>query len=270
MRMCTRTVALLITALASMTLAGAAQAADLPRKAPPYVAAPALYNWNGFYIGAHVGAGWGTVETEIPIGVGVFPLSSHTVNGFLGGGQAGYNWQPNQWLVLGVEGQISWSGLEGSTPCAVVFKCTSEVNWLATLAGRIGFTYDRTMLYVKAGAAWADSDYLVDFSLVPGLFSARASDTRTGLMLGAGIEYGFLPNWSAKLEYNYMDFDQDTLGFIVNPPNTENCIRTLAANGPCETRRGRSVDIDVTQRIHLIKFGVNYRFNWDAPVIARY
>jgi len=227
--------------------------------------------WTGFYIGAHVGAAWGTVESEIPLsqfhsdhkelsvisehnsGLGVFPVSSHTINGFLGGVQAGYNWQVNNWLVLGVEGQFSWSDLEGSTPCIVILKCTTEVKWLGSLAGRVGFTYDRTMLYVKAGVAWADSDYLADFSIIPGVFTATASDTRTGFMIGAGIEYGFLSNWSAKLEYNYMDFDTDSLGFVIN----------------CDCHRHSDVlNVDITQRIHLIKFGINYRFGWAAPAVA--
>jgi outer membrane immunogenic protein len=263
-----------VTALAGVMLAGAAQAADLPRKAPPpVVAPPPVFSWSGFYIGGHVGAGWGTIESEIPLDppFGVFPVSSHTVNGFLGGGQAGFNWQVNPWLVFGVEGQFSWSNLEGSSPCFVfnVFKCTTEVNWLATLAGRVGYSFGHTMLYVKGGVAWADSDYLLDLSIIPGVFTASASETRTGVMLGAGIEHAFLPNWSVKLEYNYLDFDQDTHPFNVNLNVA--CVQGATSVSSVSQCGGHgTVNADVTQRIHLVKFGLNYRFWGGAPVSARY
>jgi outer membrane immunogenic protein len=253
---------------ASVTLGGAAQAADLPRKAPPPVAPPP-FSWTGFYIGAHVGAGWGTVESEVPlsqfermrdlvsefddggISLGVFPVSSHTINGILGGGQVGFNYQIAPWLVFGVEGQFSASDISGSTPCILVFKCTTDVNWLATVAGRIGSTHDRLMLYVKGGAAWADSDYFFDFAPIGPVNILNASDTRFGYMLGAGVEYAFYGNWSAKLEYNFLDFGTDTIGF----GNEHFCC----------------IDVDITQKIHLVKFGINYRL-WGgaAPVAARY
>jgi outer membrane immunogenic protein len=252
-----------ITAATALVFGGAAQAADMPLKAPR-VAAPAPFSWTGFYVGAHVGGAWGTVESELPIYDDfVFPISSHTINGFVAGGQAGVNWQVNSWLVLGVEGQFSWTDMKGSTPCVLILKCTTEVNWISTVAGRIGYTFDRTMLYVKGGVAWADSDYSASL----GPFAISASDTRTGVMVGAGIEYAFLPNWSAKLEYNYIDFDTDTLGFPLNGGGCGSDLKSVSSRfcGPS------SLDVDVTQKIHLIKFGVNYRFNWGAPaVVARY
>jgi outer membrane immunogenic protein len=237
---------LLGSMFAGLMATGAAQAADMPLKAPQR-AAP-VFSWTGFYIGAHFGGTWGTVESELPLGQFsdrldglVIPISSHTINGFLGGGQVGYNYQINSWLVFGVEGQFSWTDASGSTPCLLLFKCTTDVNWMASLAGRVGYTFDRTMLYAKVGVAWADSDYTADF-LGAGVIAFDASKTRTGLMVGAGIEYAFLPNWSAKLEYNYMDFDTDTIGFGLRGTNL--CC----------------IDVDVTQKMHLVKFGVNYRF----------
>jgi outer membrane immunogenic protein len=122
------------------------------------------------------------------------------------------------------------------------------------------------MLFAKVGVAWADSDYTATF----GPFSASASDTRTGLMIGAGVEHAFLANWSAKLEYNYMDFDTESLGF------------TSGGSGGCEAvakaaysydgcRGSSSINADITQRIHLIKFGINYRFGGGTPLVtARY
>src|SRR5262245_44114903 len=106
-----RNMFLLSVTLLATVFGGAAQAADLPRKAPPPLAA-APFSWTGFYIGAHVGAGWGTVESEVPLSqfdrmrekaseyeseipLGVFPVSSHNLNGVLGGGQVGFNYQVN-------------------------------------------------------------------------------------------------------------------------------------------------------------------------------
>jgi outer membrane immunogenic protein len=230
------------TMFAGLMVAGAAQAADMPLKAPR--AAPEVFNWSGFYIGAHFGAAWGTIESEVPLGQFssrfdglALPISSHGINGFLGGGQVGYNYQVAPWLVFGVEGQFSAADISGSTPCLILLKCTTDVNWVASLAGRVGFTSDRTMLYAKAGVAWADSDYSASF-LGSG-DALTASKTRTGFMIGAGIEHAIWNNWSAKLEYNFMDFGTKSIGFGID--------------GDC------CLAVDVNQQIHLIKFGLNYR-----------
>jgi hypothetical protein len=164
-----------------------------------------------------------------------------TVNGFLGGAQVGFNWQLNSWLVLGAEGQFSWADVDGSTPCLVVVKCTSQVNWIATAAGRIGYTFDRTMLFAKVGVAWADTDYSATF----GPFSATASDTRTGLMIGAGVEHAFCQNWSAKIEYNYMDFDTESLGTAADPADV---VSGAGRYAPC--LGSSTINADITQRIH--------------------
>ena len=254
-------------ALIGLLSAGAAQAADMPVKAAP-VAAPPPFSWTGFYIGAHVGGAWGTVESEIPFDSAVLPISSHTINGFVAGGQVGYNWQVNPWLVFGLEGQFSWSDAKGSAPCIVLFKCTTEVNSIFTFGARVGYAIDRTMIYIKGGVAWADSDYTADL-LGAGILTATASSTRTGAMVGAGIEHAFAPNWSAKIEYNYMDFDTDNLGFGVNL-NLPRCSEmSTAARVVCGGAANLgTVNADVSQKIHLVKFGLNYRFNWGAPAVA--
>jgi outer membrane immunogenic protein len=251
-------------ALIGLLSAGAAQAADMPLKAAP-VASPPPFSWSGFYIGAHVGAGWGTVESEIPLDPGAFPVSSHTINGFLGGGQAGWNWQVNPWLVLGFEGQFSGADIKGDTPCVIVFNCHTKVNWVASAAGRLGFAYNQTLFYVKGGGAWADSHYSADF-LSLGVATFTANTTRSGWMVGAGIEQAFWTNWSAKLEYNFMDFGTDNIGFAFNNSCIDR-VKRVVTDGSC------TLPVDVTQKIHLIKFGLNYRFNWGAPaapVAARY
>jgi outer membrane immunogenic protein len=251
--------ALFATAALMFSLPQSASSADLRpvAKAPPY-GAPAPYNWTGFYVGGHFGAGWGTVESETTsvsvAGVGAIPLalpvSSHNVNGFLGGGQVGYNWQASPWLVLGIEGSFSGSGIEGKAPCVIgLFSCKTEINWMADITGRLGVTVgDRALVYVKGGVAWADTDYSASFNVVPGVtVNASANDTRVGGLLGVGVEYGFLPNWSAKLEYNYIDFGTENLNFPVS-------ITGVGA--------GISANVDVTQQIHTVKGGINYRFGY--------
>src|SRR5262245_6855022 len=151
--------------LATTVLGGAAQAADLPRKALP-PPAPPLFTWTGFYIGAHVGAGWGTKEwhdfadvdrSEIDLFPG--PQGSYNVNGFLGGGQIGFNWQSG-WWVFGIEADASGANLRGSGFCFFDFDggdlhtCNTKVTALGTITGRLGFTViDRAMIYVKGGGA---------------------------------------------------------------------------------------------------------------------
>jgi outer membrane immunogenic protein len=240
------------TMLAGLLIAGAAQAADMPIKAQPR--APEYFSWTGFYIGGHVGGTWGTIESALVDHSASLPISSHTINGFVAGGQAGYNFQVNPWLVFGIEGQISWTDASGRTPCAPlsILGCSTDVNWVATLAGRVGFTRGHTMLYVKGGVAWADTDYHVDFL---GTNFLNASNTRTGAMVGAGVEHAFAPNWSAKIEYNFMDFDTDNLGFGFSGKCGSNMDSTVAVQ-VCRT----GINADVTQKMHLIKFGLNYRF----------
>ena len=246
----------------ALSAGSSALAADIPvRPAPPLL----VFSWTGFYIGVHVGAGFGTKEQEqivfLPAGVlqdaasGVTfdSFSSHTVNGFLGGGQIGFNYQAG-WTVWGVEIQASAANLRGKGDCGLLsqFNCSAEVTGLATFAGRFGITSDRLLFYVKGGGAWAHDKY--DLSLVRivadgGIGSSSVSDNRWGWMIGTGIEYAVAPGWSAKVEYNYMDFGTKTYQFnsIVTAPN-------LPA--------GAFEHFDITQRIHVIKLGINYRFGW--------
>ncbi len=239
-----------------------ALAADLgPSRLPvkaPVMAAPLVYNWTGFYIGGHIGGGWGNkdwVDCTPPAGCDPFVTASTDPSGFLGGIQAGFNYQIGQW-VFGVEGQVSWANLEGDAAVNPLWwryvagdVAHTDVNMLATLAGRVGIAFDRTLLYVKGGVAWADEDHWMSNAGVA--FTNKSGDTRTGWMVGVGVEYAFWQNWSAKIEYNFMDFGTDT--------HTQ----TFIAGGAC-------CDFDVDQQIHVVKFGINYRFGGPAPVVARY
>jgi outer membrane immunogenic protein len=224
-----------------------ASAADLPVRAP-MVAAPVPFSWTGFYVGGHLGGGWGTKEwsNEVdPAGSSPGFLGGATVNGALGGLQAGYNYQINSVVVLGIEGDFSWADVHNTFDCFGGSEtCSSRAAWFASLTGRIGGTVDTTLFYLKGGVAWVHdkhSDSCPDCSATGDLNVWDASETRTGWTLGAGVEYAFTRNWSAKAEYDYMDFGTKTVGFT-SPSGPEN--------------------VDIQQRVHALKMGVNYKFDW--------
>ena len=239
---------------------GVAHAADMPLqyKAPPPVAAP--WSWAGFYVGANVGAGWGTSEATANLGplltglVGTpvsasLPVTSQTLNGFLGGFQGGYNWQFGS-FVAGIEGDFEWSGLEGTAPCVVVLSCNVKHEWFGDITGRLGVVaFDKALIYIKGGAVWTDRKVNIGNSLSAAggtiAATANANTNLTGGLLGVGAEYGFLPNWSAKLEYNFMDFGKTTTtySFTTTP--------AVALAG---------VPITSNDFVHVIKAGVNYRW----------
>jgi outer membrane immunogenic protein len=249
--------------VASGLLSSAASAADLAVKARPLPPAP-VFSWTGFYIGGNIGAGFGTKEFEqtIPLGI-IAPVlpsltaeGSHTVNGFLGGGQVGFNYQigPTVW---GIEFEGDGANVRGTSNCGLValFNCRTKVDGIMTLAGRFGLTYDHTLLYVKGGGAWVHDKYdvnLLGLSVaVPGVLSvqpASLSDWRSGWMLGTGVEQAIAGGWSAKIEYNYMEFD------------TKNYVFPVVTSAAVPAINGLLNNFAVTQRMHTIKFGINYRF----------
>jgi outer membrane immunogenic protein len=167
--------------------------------------------------------------------------------GFLGGGQVGYNFQVGSW-VFGIEGDGSVSTANGAKSCPNGFfaTCHANIEWTATLAGRLGYSWDRTLFYAKGGAAFTEATF-DGSSNVTGLTFATVTDNRVGWMAGAGFEYALTSNWSAKAEYNYMDFGTRNLTF---------------SNGEFA---------DIRLEVHAVKVGVNYRFGWTpASVIASY
>jgi outer membrane immunogenic protein len=234
-------------------------AADLAVKAP-YAAPAAVWSWTGFYIGAHAGAGWGTTETTLtsvtgaPIPAGI-ALTQNSKSGFLGGGQIGYNWESG-WAVFGVQGDIAGLDVKGTTPClALGASCTAKSDWLSTVTGRFGgVVADRTLVYVKGGAAWMHTDHTLSFPVGfggPAGASVSSSTTTFGWLLGLGAEYAFSPNWSAFIEYNYIEFDKKNMALDFS-----------GFGAPA------ILNVDVTNKLSIAKVGVNYKFG--GPVVARY
>lgn len=212
--------------------AGGARAADMPAKAP-VLAPPVAAQWTGVYVGAFVGGLWGDKDWREIVGPVPGGIIHPRYSGVIGGAQLGVNYQINQW-VLGVEADWGWTNAEGSTGCIsnAAISCGVELRSVATVSGRVGYAFDRVLLYVKGGGAWVREDYPV----APGRpFAITLANTRDGWLMGGGLEYGFGPNWSAKAEYNYLDLGTDRLNFA----------------GAIE---------DITQRAHVAKLGLNYRF----------
>jgi outer membrane immunogenic protein len=235
----------LIGAAALVAFAGQAFAADMPArpyaKAPAYTAPAIVYNWTGFYIGGHVGGAFGGDSNG---------LQSNDAR-FLGGVQVGadYQFAPN-WVV-GAEAQYSW--LNGGRTNNVLFPggtivTGSASDQIGSVTGRLGYTWGPALLYAKGGYAWRDGNNIgVTVAGVPAAFTT-SGNTRDGYTVGAGLEYMFAPNWSAKAEYQYYNFGN-----------------TAIATGPAPVIGARFKDDE-----HAVKVGVNYRFGWGGPAGSRY
>jgi outer membrane immunogenic protein len=211
-----------ISALAVVASLGSANAADIsrrqamPAKAPAYVPA---YNWTGFYVGINGGGGWGRANTSAPFTSGNFNTS-----GGLVGGTIGYNWQAGQ-AVFGVEGDLDWTNIRGTSACGVGFTCETRNSWLGTARGRVGYAFDRFLPYVTGGVAFGDIK-----NNVTGVGSS--TQTKAGWALGGGLEAAVAGPWTAKVEYLYAD-----LG------------------------RGSSVaGADTRFNVNTVRAGLNYRF----------
>ena len=257
----------LLLASSALMFAGPAFAADLPArmsvKAPVVAAVP--YSWTGCYVGAHAGYGWGSTDFYDPFGN--FTLVAGTTvrakrEGPLAGGQIGCNYQFASNWVVGIEGEYSWANIKGDVPSADLFfggkNLTSKTEALASVTGRVGYTWDRVLFYGKGGAAWSRDRYSLHTPAVflPPFVAFPADDftartDRFGWTIGVGAEWAFANNWSAKFEYNHYDFGS----------------RSVNLTDPF----GAFVPTDVKQRIDTVKVGINYRF-WSPTqvVVARY
>ncbi len=207
-----RSLIALVAAATTMALAGAANAADLGgdnytsfKDEAPYVR---QYNWTGVYIGAQLGYAWSDVDADSgPFGS--FNQSyGYNVDGFIGGGHLGYNWQ-SQGIVFGLEADVEYTDLEDGGIGTAGFGHRTDVNWMGSMRARLGLPMDRALLYVTGGWAFADVD--VTKSSPPGAapFGSYGS-IRNGWTLGVGAEYAFTENLTARLEYRYTDFGSDS------------------------------------------------------------
>jgi outer membrane immunogenic protein len=277
-------------AITMLGLTSLASAADLPAqtytKAP--VAPVAVLDWNGFYIGGNVGGAWNSShDTVSPTGCFVNPAvlcggplttnplrtdtSSMTGAGFTGGGQFGYNWQRERW-VLGLEADVSYVGINDSVTInrAVappltgtwLHSETDNSSWLATFRGRVGATVVPSFLvYATGGLAVGQvrSSSTSAFSTTGDGYAGSSDSTKTGWTVGAGGEWMIAPRWSIKAEYLYVDLGTTTYA--------QNC--TVA--GVCTAPPiAQAASFQTALRVHenIARVGLNYHF--DAPLLAKY
>jgi outer membrane immunogenic protein len=268
-----------IAVLAGLFGATSALAADLPARV--YTKAPVMvdpgYNWSGFYLGGNVGYSWGrssdTSSFTNGAGTVLFTTAgSSNLDGVVGGGQVGYNWQTQNW-VWGLEADIQGTGERGSRDLtcplgicrppapagiAVVLgapvpaSLTQQIDWFGTVRARGGILLTpRVLLYATGGLAYGG----VNTGETIGGLGFSTTDTRVGYTVGAGIEGAIGGNWTAKLEYLYVDLGRTSGSFAT----------TIAALG------GGTLTSNYSSRItdNVLRVGVNYRFD-SGPVVARY
>jgi outer membrane immunogenic protein len=184
---------ILLASVALLGFAGAASAADLPvRAAPPapILAAVPVFTWTGFYVGVNAGYGW-NANDSITVGGVRFDLDDE--GGFVGGAQAGYNYQIGS-FVVGLEGDIQYADFGGDDRFdfdrdGIADDDFNNSDWFGTVRARAGVAFDRALIYATGGFAFADD--------------------ATGWTVGGGLEYAFTNNLSAKVEGLYVNLDQD-------------------------------------------------------------
>jgi outer membrane immunogenic protein len=238
---------LFCTAVSGIALfGGSAAAADIVAAAPPmYSPSPLVtyFSWTGCYVGGNVGSVWANKDwiDEIP-GDPFFgtDLGTHTVNGLLGGLQAGCNYQLGDW-VFGVQGDYDWSSANADNPNLAVPSLTdrSQLKSLTSATGRVGFSWDCFLGYVRFGGAWEKTDYRV----LGGFTIATASEMRGGWTAGIGGEYGFSKWLTGFVEYDYYNFGTNVNTFICTTCGP------FAAIAP----------INVRTFINVFKLGLNFK-----------
>lgn len=230
---------LLVATVALAALVGTpALAADMA--APVYKAPPPpapIFSWTGFYIGGELGGAWanGNVSDSL---FGLNVSSNH--DGWLGGGVVGFNYQVSS-VVFGIEGDFDWTSLKATgggvfVPGVGTLQASAKTDWITTVAGRVGFAADRALFYVKGGGGWVGNTASIT-NLTTGA-AASASNTNNGWLIGGGLEYAFTPNWSGKLEYDYLGLRSWSWNSVVFPGDT----------------------FTASRNISMFKAGINYRF----------
>jgi outer membrane immunogenic protein len=249
--------------LALFTLSAAANAADMPLKAPQPLP---IYNWTGCYIGGSVGGAWQSYNTNVTfvdggsgvgaaVAAGALPTSfNYNASSWIGGGQLGCNYQSSNW-VYGIETDISGMSLNGGQTLAtnvppffpLTTSTTQDTHWIGTTRGRLGWTWGNVLVYGTGGAAYANTSYsYTQANPPPGPVQIAVSDSATqfGWTAGGGIEVGF-GRWSLKGEYLFYDLGTHTL------------------NAPCGTCTGLQPTVffvHYRDTGNIARVGLNYRF----------
>jgi outer membrane immunogenic protein len=212
------------------------------------IAGPPANSWTGFYVGLNGGGGIANTTSDFDVGGVPFASVKNSLTGWLGGGQIGFNWQAGP-AVFGVEADFQASDVDGtlSTPCPgvpciipVTASFTQRIPWFGTARGRLGFATPAWMIYATGGYAFAQVDTDASAS-APGFAATLSqSEFRNGWTVGGGMEVKLAPNWSAKLEYLYLDFGSQNVAWALTGLPTINDSSKITAN--------------------VVRAGVNYKF----------
>jgi outer membrane immunogenic protein len=218
-------------ALISLALAGQAMAADLRTKAPAYqaVPVPALYNWTGIYVGIYGGGGWGRHDRSNITGFN----NSYNSSGGLIGATAGYNWQFNNPLVVGLEGDIAWASINGDDGGVGGTVDASKYRWLGSVRGRLGYAFNNWLFFGTGGWAFTNIQHSNNGAPID-----TFNNDRSGWTLGGGVEYAFTQNWTVRADYRYYDFGTYT--------------RSVPANG--------ITPYSVSNKLQTATVGLSYKF----------
>jgi outer membrane immunogenic protein len=242
----------LVSAAALATMTGGAWAADLPNeKGPPvYAPPPPQFTWTGLYIGAQAGYEWGNTSASLVTDPGnafIAPAAGVSPSGVVGGGHIGYNYQFSQ-FVIGIEGDVEGTSASSSALEAggATFSENNEIQ--GSVRGRIGWAWDRVLIYGTGGVAFAS----VRDSSTFGPFVDSETTGRTGWTAGGGVEYALDPNWSVRAEYRYTDYGTYDLA--------------LPTTGAGDAARLHNTD-------NRAEIGFSYKFDLfepPPPVVAKY
>ena len=259
-------------ALSALALGNSAFAADLaPRmytKAAPVVAP--IYNWSGAYVGVHAGYTFGESSDVMTSGL----LGGNVTNvalgarsasvgldrdGFVGGGQIGYNWQTSSPWVWGLEADISYTDVNssrtfvtvlpvslGGAPSNLNNTLSTKMDYFGTVRGRLGYAWDRTLVYATGGFAYGEVEHSGTFNNAANAvqFSGRSRDTKTGYTVGGGIEHAWTGNWTVKAEYLYYDLGTTDVTVALVPG-------VAGAGGYNSSFKDDG---------HIVRAGLNYKF----------
>jgi len=259
-----------VAAISAVFGNSAVLAADLARpiysKAPVIAQAPA--SWGGCYLGGNLGAGWDSTHTDGLALAGVpfpspFDYGSSRGSGFIGGGQIGCDYQFASNWVVGLQGKADFGPINSSNPVAIIPGITADYRLKNTedVTARIGYAFGPSVLaYVKGGAAWAN----LRASSVPNGEQAGeiGNILRVGYTVGAGVEWKISHGWSLFGEYNYMDFGTKTSPLYST--GLANPAWGFGATGAL------SDTVAMKLRSQQVVVGVNYRFDWGGPLVAKY
>jgi outer membrane immunogenic protein len=237
-----------------MLAASSALAADLSISSEPIPGSAPVISWTGFYAGLNGAYGWGSSGAALISPIVGSGVNVTSISGALVGGTVGYNWQTSSNFVFGVEadaaaGKIGGTSFLPNVPTAAGTTATMNLNWLATVRARLGWTTNSfggpTLWYITGGAAWAGATRYVQNFYNPGVTTTA---TYAGWTVGAGVEHAITSHWSIKAEYLYVDLGSaDHIGGYGGGPIPPNPPSVL------ETTR-------VSAKTQLVRFGINYKF----------